>query len=53
MKREGRKAIRFPGKRDVHPTKKGWVNWWETIGDFIGRNTRKQKLMKEIENNKI
>lgn len=48
MKVEGRKIIRFPGKRDVHP-KKGWVNWWENIGDYISRNTRKQNLKKEIE----
>jgi hypothetical protein len=49
MKVEGRKMIRFPGKRDVHP-KRGWVNWWENIGDYISRNTRKQNLKKEIEN---
>lgn len=48
MKPEGRKIITFPGKRDVHP-RKGYVNWWETIGDFISRNTRKQKLRNEIE----
>ena len=49
MKPEGRKIIKFPAKRDVHP-KKGWLNWWEKIGDCISRNTRKQKLKKEIEN---
>lgn len=49
MKPEGRKIIKFPGKRNVHP-KKGWVNWWEKISDCISRNTRKQKLRKEIEN---
>lgn len=48
MKPEGRKTVKFPAKRDVHP-KKGWINWWETIGDYISRNTRKQKLRKEIE----
>lgn len=53
MKLEGRKVVRFPGKRDVHPIKKGWVNWWETIGDFISRNTRKQKFKKEIEQEDI
>lgn len=47
MKQEGLKHISFPGKRDVHP-KKGFVNWWENIGDFISRNTRKQQLNKEI-----
>ena len=49
MKHEGRKTVKFPEKRDVHP-KKGWINWWEAIGDYISRNTRKQKLRKEIEN---
>ena len=48
MKVEGRKTIRFPGKRDVHP-KKGCVNWWENISDYISRHTRKQNLKKEIE----
>ena len=28
MKPLGRKSVRFPSKRDVHPPK-GWVNWWE------------------------
>ena len=49
MKQEGLKHISFPGKRDAHPPK-GFINWWEDIGDFISRNTRKQKLKKEIEN---
>ena len=49
MKPEGRKKIKFPCKRDNHP-KKGWINWWENIADYISRNTRKQKLRKEIEN---
>ena len=49
MKFEGRKMIKFPNKRDVHP-KKGWVNWWETIANYVSRNTRKQKLRKEIDN---
>lgn len=48
MKFEGRKTVKFLAKRDIHP-KKGWVNWWETIADCISRNTRKQKLRKEIE----
>lgn len=49
MEPEGRKMVRFPGKRDVHP-KKGFVNWWEKIGDYVSRNTRKQNLRKDIEN---
>lgn len=49
MKPEGRKMTKFPGKRDVHPPK-GFVNWWENIGDCISRNTRKQNLRKDIEN---
>ena len=48
MKPEGRKTVRFPGKRDAHP-KKGYVNWWENIGDCISRNTRKQNNKKDIE----
>lgn len=48
MKPEGRRTVKFPCKRDVHP-KKGWVNWWETIGGHISRSIRKQKLRKEIE----
>ena len=48
MKPEGRKTVKFPEKRDIHP-KKGWINWWETIADCISRNTRKQKLRKQIE----
>lgn len=49
MKFEGRKTVKFPGKRDFHP-KKGWANWWEIIADCISRNTRKQKIKNEIEN---
>ena len=49
MKQEGLKHISFPSKKDVHP-KKGFINWWENIGDYISRNTRKQNLKKEIEN---
>ena len=48
MNSEGKKKVKFPFKRDIHP-KKGWVNWWETIADCISRNTRKQKLRNEIE----
>lgn len=48
MKPEGRKTVKFPEKQDIHP-KKGWINWWEDIAGLISRNTRKQKLKKEIE----
>ncbi len=48
MKPEGRKKVKFPCKRDIHP-KKGWINWWENIADCISRSTRKQKLRNEIE----
>ena len=41
--------VRFPGKRNAHPPK-GFVNWWEKIGDCISRNTRKQNLRKDIKN---
>lgn len=47
MKPEGRKMINFPAKRDNHP-RKGYVNWWENIGDYISRKTRKQKTMADI-----
>ena len=48
MKPEGRKVVRFQGKRDVHP-QKGWVNWWETIADLVSRKTRKQNIRKELD----
>ncbi len=47
MKPEGRKMINFPAKRDCHP-RKGYVNWWENIGDYISRKTRKQKTAADI-----
>lgn len=47
MKPEGRKMINFPAKRDNHP-RKGYVNWWENIGDYISRKTRKQKTAADI-----
>ena len=47
MKPEGRKKINFPAKRDNHP-RKGYVNWWENIGDYISRKTRKQKIAADI-----
>ena len=49
MKPEGRKIVNFPNKRDCHP-KKGYVNWWENIGDYISRKTRKQKTATDIAN---
>ncbi len=47
MKPEGRKKVKFPGKKDVHP-KRGFINWWEDIACFISRKTRKQKFNKQI-----
>ena len=47
MKPEGRKMINFPAKRDNHP-RKGYVNWWVNIGDYISRKTRKQKTAADI-----
>ena len=35
-------------KTDVHP-KKGFVNWWENMCDFLTRSRMKQNLKKEIE----
>lgn len=46
MQPMGRKKVRFPAKRDVHP-RKGWVNWWESIADCISRHTLKQKWEKD------
>jgi hypothetical protein len=48
MKPEGRKVVKFPCKRDVHP-KKGWVNWWETISGCVSRNVRKLNIKREVE----
>ena len=47
MKPEGRKVVKFPCKRDVHP-QKGWINWWEGMADLMCRSTRKLRLRKEI-----
>lgn len=34
-------------KRDVHP-KKGYVNWWENMCDFLDRGRIKQIWKKEV-----
>lgn len=49
MKPEGRKHYKNPAKRDCHP-KKGYMNWWEDVCDFIPRATRKLLFKKEISN---
>ena len=36
-----------PWKVDVHP-KKGFVNWWENMCDFLTRSTMKQNWKKEV-----
>lgn len=38
-------------KQDCHPPK-GFINWWENICQCIPRKTMKQKIKKEIENEK-
>ena len=38
-----------PWKKDYHP-RKGEINWWEDICDFLSRSTMKQRSRKEIEN---
>lgn len=48
MKPEGRKKVRFPEKRDVHP-RKGMVNWWENRANTTSRKARKQEVSKDIE----
>jgi hypothetical protein len=37
-----------PWKVDVHP-KKGYVNWWENMCDFLTRSRMKQKWKKDVE----
>lgn len=37
-----------PWKLDYHP-KKGYINWWETMVDFLSRSTIKQNYKKSIE----
>lgn len=37
-----------PWKTDVHP-KKGYVNWWENMCDFLTRGSLKQKWKKDVE----
>ncbi|MBO7511080.1 MAG: hypothetical protein J6T35_07840 [Bacteroidales bacterium] len=48
MKQEGRKHYNWPRKVDCHP-KKGYINWWEDETDCEARNTRKQKMLAEVE----
>ena len=42
------KPIRFPNKRDCHP-KKGFINWWEDISEWLSRRTIKQRIKKDID----
>jgi hypothetical protein len=37
-----------PWKVDVHP-KKGFINWWEDMCDFLTRSTMKQNWKKEVD----
>jgi hypothetical protein len=51
MKPYGRdKKVKGNGswKKDYHP-KKGYINWWEDIYDFLSRGRMKQLVNKEIE----
>lgn len=53
MKPLGRKSIKFPSKRDVHPGK-GYVNWWENEVAPCKRRDRqeaKRDIRKEIDGN--
>jgi hypothetical protein len=50
MKPYGReKKLKGTGrwKEDVHP-KKGYINWWETMCDFLSRGRMKQLWKKEV-----
>jgi len=38
-----------PWKVDVHP-KKGYVNWWENMCDYLTRTAIKRGWKKEIDN---
>ena len=35
-------------KKDVHP-KKGYINWWEDLNNFISRRKMKQEILKGID----
>ena len=50
MKPYGRekKVTGQPWKKDYHP-RKGYINWWEDICDFLSRSTMKHRNRKEIE----
>ena len=44
MKPMGRRKVKFPCKRDVHPGK-GWMNWWENMHlPSKGSARQKQKM---------
>lgn len=34
-------------KKDVHP-KKGYINWWEGMSDFLSRSRMKQNWKKDV-----
>jgi len=36
-------------KKDVHP-KKGYVNWWENVCEFLTRSSIKKQWKKDNEN---
>ncbi len=42
------KKYKNNAKRDVHP-KRGYINWWEDVCDFLSRSRMKQIWKKEIE----
>lgn len=48
------KKIKGSGKwkQDHHP-KKGYMNWWEEMCNFVYRSNVKQKLKKEINNDEL
>lgn len=46
--REKKVKARGHWKVDNHP-KKGYINWWEDICDFLSRSKMKQNWKKEVE----
>ena len=47
MKPMGRRKVKFPCKRDVHPGK-GWRNWWESM-HLPSKGSERQKQKREDE----
>ena len=42
-----KKPVKFKCKQDCHP-KKGFVNWWETLGYYKSKSAKRLQLKREI-----